>query len=123
MTISPGDCIVLSVMDAGSWVQDWTNWYSLYRSHVGSSAELPSFPIRLFMYVMNSLVASLTAVALSSELLASRSVGVALSSEQQDRQGIPSGLLLLESRLPKGKRSRTEKTSDASAEENIGRSN
>ena len=75
------------------------------------------------MYEMNSLVAGFAAGALSSELPASSTVDVARSSEQRDCEGIPSGLLLSESQLPKGKRSRTAKTSDASAEENIGRYN
>ena len=87
-----------------------------------------------YTVAMNSLVAGLTAVAaLSSELPASRTVGVALSSEQQDCQGIPSGLPLLECQFPNGKRSRTgdlrraarveEKSNFASAEKNIERYN
>ena len=82
---------------------------------------------------MNSLVADLTAVVLSSELPVPRTVDDALSSEQQDCEGVPSGLLLSENQLPNGKRSRTgdgpcaarveENPSEASAEENIERYN
>ena len=79
----------------------------MYVSHP-SSQHTPLYVFLVsYTVAVNSLVAGLTVVALSSEPLVSRTVGVAVSSEQQDCEGIPSGLPLLERELPSGKGSRT----------------
>lgn len=61
----------------------------MYVNHP-SSQHIPLYVFLVFYTVaMKSLIAGLTAVALSSELPASRTVGVPLSTEQQVCQGIP----------------------------------